>query len=154
MFFLSLLLWMYSVNFICLRLLPHLMREKAWSAESFSWGLLGPNSLGRRDLKQIDGCWPPHSSPPSAIWFFYVIMPMILSLSIIWNFVHLTLSGPFSNLCGLWFCFGGMFVSFSSSTVAFIFVLAWNLPSSVLDVCSKATWIGTTKKKKRIYCKF
>lgn len=147
MFFLSLLLWMYSVNFICLRLLPHLMREKAWSAESFSWGLLGPNSLGRRDLKQIDGCWPPHSSPPSAIWFFYVIMPMILSLSIIWNFVYLTLSGPFFNPCGMWFCFGGMFVvSFSWSTVAFIFVLAWNLPSYVLDVCSKATWTGTKKR--------
>lgn len=73
-FFLSLLLWMYSVNFTCLRLLPHLMREKVWSAESYSWGLQGPNFLGRRDLKQIDGCRPSHSSP-SAILFFMSLCP-------------------------------------------------------------------------------
>lgn len=140
MFFLSLLLWMYSVNSTCQRLPPHLMREKVWSAASFSWGLLEPNSLGRSDLKQVDGCWAPHS-PPSDMIFSLSLCPWHVPLYDL-NSVWPLSSGPFLTPCGMWLFFPSDVFYLCptplpppltpSSAVTFIFVYAWDLPSCAL----------------------
>lgn len=83
--------------------------------------------------------------------FFCVIVHMILSLSMIWNFVYPTLSGPFSTLvvCGfvLVVC---LYLFLKVLWPSFLF---WHEIFLVMCLMSVAKQPGLWPRK-RIYCKF